>query len=372
MIEKKFSNQIILLSGGGTGGSVTPLLAMADQLLREDEKGKLSLLFVGTKSGPEQEMIAAFNREIGPLQFIAITSGKWRRYFSWRNLLDVFKILVGFFQAFFFLSRQRPAVVISAGAFVSVPLVWAAALKKIPVLIHQQDVRPGLANKLMAPFARVVTVTFEKSIDDYRGRAIWVGNPIKELSASDKEDLIRETKNKYDLSGNLPLVLITGGGTGAAAINDLVYKSIQELSAYCQVIHLTGRGKAAQPAIANANYHWREFVSPRESLGLTAAADLVISRCGMAALTEIALLNKATILIPMPGSHQVDNASVFLRSQAAVVLNQVELTPGKLVAEVKRILNDSALREKLSSNTVKVMKRGAVETLAGIIKEMIG
>lgn len=372
MIEKKISNQIILLSGGGTGGSVTPLLAMAAQLLKEDEKGKLSLFFVGTKSGPEQEMVAAFNREIGPLQFIAITSGKWRRYFSWRNFLDVFKILVGFFQAFFFLSRQRPAVVISAGAFVSVPLVWAAALKKIPVLIHQQDVRPGLANKLMAPFARVVTVTFEKSIDDYRGRAIWVGNPIKELSASDKEDLIRETKNKYDLSGNLPLVLITGGGTGAAAINDLVYKSIQELSAYCQVIHLTGRGKAAQPAIANTNYHWREFVSPRESLGLTAAADLVISRCGMAALTEIALLNKATILIPMPGSHQVDNAAVFLRSQAAVVLNQVELTPGKLVAEVKRILNDSALREKLSSNTVKVMKRGAVETLVGIIGEIIG
>lgn len=371
MREKKSANKIILLSGGGTGGSVTPLLAMAAELLKEDEQGKLSLLFVGTKSGPEQEMVAAFNREIGSLRFVALTSGKWRRYISFRNFLDVFKIITGFFQAFFLLTRQRPAVVISAGAFVSVPVVWAAALKKIPVLIHQQDVRPGLANKLMAPFARVITVTFEKSIDDYGARAIWVGNPIKELSTSDKENLIRETKNKYDLNERLPLVLITGGGTGAAAINDLVYKSIPELSAYCQVIHLTGRGKSAQPAIANANYHWREFVSPRESLGLTAAADLVISRCGMAALTEIALLNKATILIPMPDSHQVDNAAVFLRSQAAVVLNQGELTPEKLVAEVRRILADSALKEKLSSNTVKVMKRGAVETLAGIIWEMI-
>lgn len=372
MTEKKIANKIILLSGGGTGGSVTPLLAMAEELIKEDEHKKLNLIFVGTKSGPEQEMVAAFNREIGPLRFMAITSGKWRRYFSGRNFLDVFKIGAGFFQAFFLLSQERPAVVVSAGAFVSVPLVWAAACKKIPVLIHQQDVRPGLANKLMAPGARVITVTFEKSIDDYHGRAIWVGNPTKELSLADKRELIQETKNKYDLNSTQPLVLVTGGGTGAAAINDLIYKSIRELSTYCQVIHLTGRGKSAQPAIENASYHWREFVSPRESLGLTAVANLVISRCGMAALTEIALLNKATILIPMPGSHQVDNAAVFSRSQAAVVLDQSELTPEKLVAEVRRILADSALREKLSSNTVKVMKRGAVETLAGIIGEMIG
>jgi len=371
MTEKKIANKIILLSGGGTGGSVTPLLAMAAELIKEDEQGKLNLLFVGTRSGPEQEMVAAFNREIGPLRFLTITSGKWRRYISFRNFLDVFKIIVGFFQAFFLLSRQRPAVVISAGAFVSVPLVWAAALKKIPVLIHQQDVRPGLANKLMAPFARVITVTFEKSIDDYGARAIWVGNPTQELSPADKQTLIKEIRNKYNLNFDQPVILITGGGTGAVAINKLVFKSVKELGARYQIIHLTGRGKSAFPALEYNNYHFQEFVTPQEFLGLAVTADLIVSRCGMAALTEIAVLNKAAILIPMPNSHQVDNAAIFLKNQAALVLDQTELSSQKLIDEINRVFDDILLKEKLSANTIKVIRRGATATLIGIIWEMI-
>lgn len=371
MVEKNIKNKTVILSGGGTGGSVTPLLAIAEELLKEDEEHDLHLVFVGTKTGPEQEMVDAFRQEVGSLEFISLTSGKWRRYFSLRNFLDIFKIAAGFFQASWLLYKLKPAVVVSAGAFVSVPLVWAATLQKIPVLIHQQDVRPGLANKLMAPFARVITVTFEKSISDYGARAVWVGNPIKELSLADKQALLQETRDKYNLNSEQPVILVTGGGTGAVAINKLIFKSLAGLSARYQIIHLTGRGKSVESNLNYSNYHTQEFVSPHEFLGLAITADLIISRCGMAALTEIAVLNKAAILIPMPNSHQVDNAAIFLKNQAALVLDQTELSSEKLVKEINRVFDDILWKEKLSANTVKVIRRGAAATLAGIIWEMI-
>ena len=148
-----------MFSGGGTGGPVTPLLAVASELLRDDKN--LNLIFVGTKTGPVEELIDKFKD--GKIKFITIPSGKLRRYFSLQNFLDLFKIISAFFKSLKVLRNERPDLVISAGGFVSVPLVWAAAAKNIPILIHQQDMRAGLANKLMAPFARVITVTFEKS-----------------------------------------------------------------------------------------------------------------------------------------------------------------------------------------------------------------
>ena len=157
----------IIFSGGGTGGSVAPLLAVAEELLQEaGASSGPRLIFIGTKNGPEKEMVASFNAEIGKMEFLSLISGKWRRYFSIHNLLDIFKVVAAWFRSFGLLAKYHPDLVISAGAFVSVPLVWAAAAKNIPVLIHQQDLRPGLANKLMAPWARVITVVFEKSLID--------------------------------------------------------------------------------------------------------------------------------------------------------------------------------------------------------------
>ncbi|MFA5184330.1 MAG: UDP-N-acetylglucosamine--N-acetylmuramyl-(pentapeptide) pyrophosphoryl-undecaprenol N-acetylglucosamine transferase [Patescibacteria group bacterium] len=371
MMDIRSTSRTIIFSGGGTGGSVTPLLAVAEELAREDENKDLNFVFVGTKSGPEQEMVSAFNRDIAPLRFIPLISGKWRRYFSIRNILDIFKVAAAWFKSFRILAELAPDLVVSAGAFVSVPLVWAAAFKKIPILIHQQDVRPGLANKLMAPFARTITVTFEKSLLDYGPRAVLAGNPVGRLKLDNDDASRRALKERYGLASNHPLVLVIGGGTGATAINKLIFSAAAELTKNCQVFHLTGKGKLPSAKINFARYQAYDFLPNEEVLALMSAADLVISRCGLATLSELATLQKAAILIPLPDSHQEDNAAVFIKAPAAVVLPQAGLAPDQLVAEVRGILDDRPVRATLENNIGKVMKRGAAETIAGIIWEII-
>ncbi|MFZ4631884.1 MAG: UDP-N-acetylglucosamine--N-acetylmuramyl-(pentapeptide) pyrophosphoryl-undecaprenol N-acetylglucosamine transferase [Patescibacteria group bacterium] len=357
----------IMFSGGGTGGSVTPLLAVAEELLKDDRD--LNLVFVGAKIGPEKELVKNFKTK--EIKFIELISGKWRRYFSIYNFLDIFKIIIAFFTSLKILGEEKPALVISAGSFVSVPLVWAAAFYKIPILIHQQDIRPGLANKLMAPFARVVTISFEKSFIDYGPRAVLTGNPIKDISLHETKRI--ETRKNYSLELDKPLVLVIGGGTGALALNKLIEDSVSNnnLLDICQLVHLTGRGKASGINTSNQNYHSFEFLDQSEVLSLMAAADLVISRCGLGVLTELSALTKATILIPIPNSHQEENAAVFGEAKAAIVLNQLELTSEKIKLEVDKLLGDSRFRGELMNNISKVMKPQAAQNVAALIWEII-
>lgn len=368
-MEKTGEQKIILLSGGGTGGSVTPLLAMAEEIIKDYPRAEL--LFVGTDNGPEKDLVAGFS--LKPIKFITLPSGKWRRYFSWRNFSDFFKIIIAFFKAGKILRRYQPSVVISAGSFVSVPLVWAAAVKKIPIIIHQQDVRPGLANRLMAPFARVITVTFEKSLLDYGPRAVWTGNPLSQNEIISAQAAALETKRHYNLDSRRPVILAVGGGTGSRALNDLVSKSLSYLQAAGQLVHLTGQGKSgADKQITNTqSYQAFEFLPHEEILKLMVVADLVISRAGLGVLTELSLLNKPAIIIPLPSSHQEDNASLLKKAEAAQVFSQTELTPEKLNTEINKLLNNSELSKKLGARLGKVIRRGAAASLAGIVGEIL-
>jgi len=356
----------IMFAGGGTGGSVTPLLAVAKKL--RTEAPDLELVFVGTKFGPDRELVASW--EGGAINFIPLIAGKWRRYFSFYNFLDLFKIKLAFWQALAILSREKPSAVVSAGSFAAVPLVWAAWFKKIPVLIHQQDVKPGLANKLMAPAARVITVTFEKSLIDYGPKALLVGNPIKDLSGYNAA--IKFTKEKYCLDIWRPLVLIIGGSTGATAINQAVFGAAEALTKEAEVVHLTGSGKLTAAAPVNlAHYHVLEFLPNEEVLALMAAAKLVVSRAGLGSLTGLSALKKPALVIPMPHSHQEDNAALFLKQNAAAVLEQADLSPAKLAAEVEALLADERRLSELSANIYKIIKPGAAEKIAAVIWEMI-
>lgn len=364
---KNLNSKTIMFSGGGTGGSVTPLLAVAEELLKDDEN--FNLLFIGSSNGPEKDLVLNFPEK--KIKFINIISGKWRRYFSLNNFFDLFKIFFAIFSALVILKRERPALVISAGSFVSVPLIWAAAIWRIPVLIHQQDIRPGLANKLMAPFARVITISFEKSFVDYGPRAVLTGNPLKDVSSYEFKK--NETRKKYSLELGWPLVLVIGGGTGALALNELTEEAIanHNLLDICQLVHLTGRGKSKCLKIARQNYQAFEFLDQSEVLALMAAADLVISRCGLGVLTELSALAKTTILIPMPNSHQEENAAVFDDAKAALVLNQLEINSQTLKLEIEKLLSDAKLRGELINNISKVMKPQAAKNMAAIIFEMI-
>ncbi|MDO8668079.1 MAG: UDP-N-acetylglucosamine--N-acetylmuramyl-(pentapeptide) pyrophosphoryl-undecaprenol N-acetylglucosamine transferase [bacterium] len=411
-------NYKILFTGGGTGGSVAPLLAVAEELnnppnpLYQGGKnktpsssplsgGEYEFLWLGTKFGPEREMVASASSprpELGTkaaqgagIKFRAINGGKWRRYFSFKNLLDVVKIKLGFWQAFFIMLKWRPDLVISAGSFVSVPVIWAAWFLRAPILIHQQDAMPGLANKLMAPLARAVTVTFEKSLADYGKKAVWTGNPVRnQLKITNYKLRIKNFK----IQDGLPVLLVLGGGTGAMAINKLVEESLSELTKFCQIIHVTGKNKNSSvilepkaieshglelkqgdPIASLAlrsrmtNYFAFEFLDAERIAGAFKLADVVVTRAGLGFLTELSFLSKPAIIIPLPDSHQEANAEMF--KEAAIVLEQKDLNAEKFVGEIKNLIGDKELQKELGEKIGRVMKPGANEAMVKIILELL-
>lgn len=363
-------NYKILFSGGGTGGSVSPLLAIAEEL-KKNQAADFDFFWLGGKDGPEERMVASVGPTLGNIKYKAIYNGKLRRYWSWQNLLDIVRIKIGFFQSLFIMLFWRPKIVLCAGSFVSVPVVWAAWVFRIPVIIHQQDIEAGLANKFMAPFARVITVTFRESLRDFGKKAVWTGNPTRlDVSLSTAEFVSEQTTNQAQfIKNNLPLVLILGGGTGSVAINDLVYDSISELTKFCQIIHLTGKNKS--PNIKNENYLQFDFLDMARLSQCYQSADLVVTRAGLGVLTELAYLKKAAIIIPMPDSHQEANAKVFKDNSAAIVLKQIEITPNKFCESIKNLLANNEDRQSLKENIGKVMKDGARAEIAKIIFQII-
>ncbi len=374
LLNKK-NKKTIIFSGGGTGGSVTPLLAIAKDLAKQDTALIFDFLFIGTKKGIEKSLVDNCLVENRVFRFQGIPAGKFRRYFSWKNFTDIFQIFYAFLISYRILIKEKPRLIVSAGGFVSVPLVWAAYLKKIPIIIHQQDVRPGLANRLMAPFARLITVTFEKSLHDYGAKAAWIGNPVVKIDKTNFE--VEEIRKRYQLLPNKPLILITGGGTGSLAINRLAFASNLQLTSQAQVIHLTGYNKLPSSAEKsqlekNSNYKILEFVDNFELLSLLFLADVVVTRCGLATLTELCALSKAAILIPMPNSHQEDNAAIFAKQKAALVLNQLELNADVFSQEILKLLNNQEQQKDFKNNIKKIMKTDANERLLNFILEILG
>ncbi|MBI4458291.1 UDP-N-acetylglucosamine--N-acetylmuramyl-(pentapeptide) pyrophosphoryl-undecaprenol N-acetylglucosamine transferase [Candidatus Uhrbacteria bacterium] len=348
---------VIVLAGGGTLGPVTPLLAVAEELkkLRPDA----AFHWVGTETGPEREIVAAAG-----MPFSTIRSGKLRRYFSWQNFLDNARLLLGVGDALLLLGRLRPAVVVSAGGFVAVPVAWAAALLRIPIHVHQLDLRPGLANKLAAPFARSISVGFEELAGVFgRKKAIWTGNPVRAgILAGTKE----EGRRLFGLSADAPVVLILGGGTGSGLINSLVAGSLQRLTARAQVLHVTGRGKAEGLPEPSKRYRRTELLGP-EIAHAFAAADIVVTRAGMGTLSEIAALGKPAVIIPIADSHQEENAAYFCRRGAARCLAEKELTPDTFAAAIEQLAANPGAKDTLGAKARQLAKDGAARAVAELV-----
>jgi len=354
----------IVLTGGGTLGSVTPLLAIADELLALDND-QFSLMWIGTSLGVERNMTSDY-----PLIYKSILAGKLRRYFSLRNLTDIFSLFIAFWQALFILLSFRPKLIISAGSFVSVPVVWAAKLLGIKILIHQQDIRPGLANKLMAPCASIITVAFEKNLADYGKKAIWIGNPVRKEFKKYKEEETRHGASPHD---NLPTVLILGGGTGSETINSLIIKNLAELTKFCKIIHITGK-HGIKPCLDNSlnkNYYSYDLLTAANTAEAMNKADLVIARAGLGTLTELAYLGKPAIIIPMPKTHQEDNANYFEKLKAIYLLNQENLTDEIFVKTIKDLILDKNKLQELSIEINLSMKKEANIAMLEVIEKLI-
>ncbi|MDP3244541.1 MAG: UDP-N-acetylglucosamine--N-acetylmuramyl-(pentapeptide) pyrophosphoryl-undecaprenol N-acetylglucosamine transferase [bacterium] len=358
----------ILLSGGGTWGSVTALLALVDELRQAN--GNEEFLWVGTKGGSERLLV-----ENWQVPFRSIFSGKLRRYFSWWNFIDPLFILIGFFQSIFILKKFKPDRVLTAGSFVAVPVVLASRLLKIPVLVHQQDLSWGLANRIMRPFAAWLTVNLEPSFKNLsrclRKKAHLTGNPTRQqikalLDNSKDRELILK---KFSLESGVPVVLVLGGGTGAMRLNEIVAEAMPRLYAFCQVLHLTGKEKKINPPVGewNSRYHWQESVFDMSDA--YNVADLVISRAGLGTLTELAVLGKVSLIVPIPGTHQEENAKYFVDRKAVIVLNQNELTTDLLSQTVKNALFNQEDREVLAANIGKIANLEAGKEIVDLIKK---
>ncbi|MFH1457225.1 MAG: undecaprenyldiphospho-muramoylpentapeptide beta-N-acetylglucosaminyltransferase [Patescibacteria group bacterium] len=326
----------IIYTGGGTMGSVSPLIAIHQKL--NNKNNNLKSLWLGTKNGPEKEIIIKEN-----IKFKSIVAGKFRRYFDFNNIIDLFKILIAIWQAFFILIFFKPNIVLSAGGFVSVPVVWVAFILGIPVLIHQQDIRPGLANKLMAPCAKKITVALDVSLKNFpKNKTVLAGNPVRQTADS------RPQVTEFSFNNNLPILLVMGGGTGASAINNLVWESADELIKFCDIIHITGKNKNNKIINSN-NYKAFEFLK-NEMFDVLKLADIVVSRAGLSSLTELAYFKKACILIPIPCTHQEDNAEYFVDKKACMYLKQQETDKNKFIQAVQDLLNSENKKKELSNN----------------------
>lgn len=359
----------ILLVGGGSGGPVSPLLAIAEEIKKYHSNAKF--LLVGTKHGPERQMAEKAN-----IPFAFIKAGKFRRYFSLKNLTSPFLILLGFFQSLKLLKAYRPDLVFGTGSFVQVPLVWAAWFKGIPVVLHQQDLVPSLANKLCQFAANKITVTFPGSLGSFfsslgifykkRGgeKIILTGNPFREeLKNGSKISGLKE----FNLKPDLPVLLVLGGGTGSEFLNNLIEACAEQLSKTIQIIHSTGKNKLKN--ISAENYHAYEFIN--NMADAYAAADIVLARAGLSTLTELANLKKLSIIVPMPQSHQELNALLMVELQAAIVLNQDKIKPENFTKLVRRLLFAGEAQQILKTNINNIMPKEANKKITEIILKII-
>lgn len=356
----------ILFVGGGTAGSVSPLLALAQEFRKRVPR--VEFLWVGTKTGPEQTLVQEQD-----IRFIAIACGKWRRYFSLQNILAPFQVAAGFFQAWRAIGNFKPDAVLMAGSFVAVPVVWAAWFRRIPRFVHQQDLRVGLANRLIAGIATRITVAWPNLAKEFSAKKTYVtGNPVRGEILLGSAARARE---RFKLEKDLPVLLVMGGGTGARALNELVAAAAPRLVEFCQVIHLTGGGEKHEDTVAqlgktltsHANrYHVFEFVTS-EMADMLAVADFTVARAGMGTISELSALSKAALLIPMPATHQEDNARFCIEQDAVEVLPQINLTPEVFVAEIKDVMGKKERRVELGERFKKLLPQGAAAKIAELV-----
>jgi len=352
----------ILLTGGGTAGHLLPLLAVVSELKKlNKEKGISMPEFLLLSPGSE------FNKSISDagIQIKIIKAGKLRRYFSRKNFTDILKVPIGIIQSLYYIYKFKPDVVFSKGGFASIPPVVAAWILKIPIITHESDIVPGLANKIIARFAFKILISFSATKKYFnKNKIILTGNPVRDdIAKSKKENALKFFK----LSFGVPTILIFGGSQGAQRINEMILEILPELIKKYQVIHQCGSKnyekiknkaknlnfpKTSKRLFASGRFTERYKLYPyldKEMKDAYAIADLVISRAGANSISEIAVLGKPNILIPLSTSasdHQAKNAEFFAKKDASLAINETASSKDLLDC-VSKILFDKDLQDKM-------------------------
>ncbi|MBR3494035.1 MAG: undecaprenyldiphospho-muramoylpentapeptide beta-N-acetylglucosaminyltransferase [Clostridia bacterium] len=327
------------------------------------QKAGYEIHYIGTREGMEAEKI----RSIPGITYHAVQTGKLRRYFSWQNFTDPFRVIAGAFQAAGLMGKIRPDVVFSKGGFVAVPVVFGAWLHRVPVLCHESDLTPGLANKLCKPFATRMVTTFPECAQALGEKAECVGTPLR-------PDLFSGVRKRgleiLGLDGSKPILLMMGGSSGAQRVNEALRGALPALTREFQVAHLCGRGNLDPALEGTPDYRQIEFLDA-ELPHVLACADLVLSRAGSNALMEFQALDKPMLLVPYPlgagRGDQILNAESMRKRGLCKVLLQEDMTPETLAEALRETWRD---REALREAVRKAPPADGTERVLELIEEI--
>jgi UDP-N-acetylglucosamine--N-acetylmuramyl-(pentapeptide) pyrophosphoryl-undecaprenol N-acetylglucosamine transferase len=366
----------ILFTGGGTGGHVFPLVAIAREIRTIYPKKNLELYYLGPK---DDFSLILLSQE----DFIikTIVSGKIRRYFSFKNFIDIiFKIPFGLIQSFFLLLAIKPDLIFSKGGSGSISVTYPARFLRIPVFLHESDVVPGLSNQTTAKWAKKIFISFPKTEYFDPEKTTLTGNPIrKEILDGDKET----AAELFNLTLSKPIFLIMGGSQGAETINDFVLRILNDLLKDYEIIHITGRDNVKETAAEaqvvmdkdlDRYYHPVGFLDEEKIKHAYKAADLIISRSGSGSIFEIAAVGKPSILIPLPSAaadHQSKNAYAYADTGASMVIEQENLTPNFFLENVQLLFLHPEKLEQMKQAALDFAKPLAARAIAREILEFL-
>ena len=369
----------IVFTGGGTGGHFYPLMAVADEINHIAKTEKIiepELIYIGPFVLDQEALVQR------RMRFVKAAAGKKRKYFSIRNFFDYFKTAFGILQATWQLYRIFPDIVFSKGGYAAFPTTVAARFLGIPVVIHESDAHPGQANVIASKWAKAVAISYDEVLKFFpknveRKKFILTGNPVRPEIFRPVRDGAYEF---LELDSSVPTLLVLGGSTGAKKVNDVLMDALLELIKDYQIIHQTGSENFDEvKALADLKLQASPFKERYKPYGYLSAlalrmahgvSSLVISRAGSGVIFEIAAVGLPSILIPIPEdvSHdQTYNAFAYSASGAATVLKQDNLTATLLENEIRRIMNDPVLWQKMARSAKAFAKPDAARKIADIL-----
>src|SRR6478735_2414741 len=363
----------MVIAGGGTGGHVLPAIAVHEEL--QQRAVPVEFLWIGSYSGIEKG-----EAERAGIPFIAVQTGKLRRYIDVQTVTDAARLPIGFAQSFRAMRSFRPDIVFSTGGFVSVPTV-VAAKRFAPVVTHEQTATIGLANKINTRFSTCFAVSYDataSAIGDSQANVVVTGNPVRSILRTGDA---AKGRARYGFRSDLPVIFITGGARGATPINDRIFSTLPQLLARAQIVHQTGPRSANQdydralaeqaklPPEMRNRYVPVEFVGP-EVADIYAMSRLIVARAGAGTVAELAYVGRPAILIPLPhagGAEQDRNGAVLATAGAAVVIPETSATAGRLLQEITQLLDRPAQLARMCENARTISRDNAASALADLL-----